>query len=266
MLRRFPETAKRPGERQTDAALPTPGNPVDSPAPLSENQAAMLSRPACLFAPLALVLSVGLLLLAPGPARSQEEAAEVATPTIYKWIDTNGIAHYTTDYGSIPRRLRSSARQLQASSSDDGFDSGDTPARSTGSPAGSRGSTTPRGSEADRWASSDRPRTWEGGTSDGTLWDDGDEVRPEADPREEAVMSRAERDRVRQDIDERISELESDIEADERVLKLYVSSPAPEDPSELAFDSTFREVAQRLPSLLSELRTLEAERAELERP
>lgn len=226
----------------------------------------MLARPARLSVPLALLLSAGLLLLAPGPASSQEEAIEPATPTIYKWIDTNGIAHYTTDYGSIPRGLRSSARQLQASSSDDGFESGAAPARSTGSTASSRSSTAARSSEADRWASSDRPRTWEDGSSGGSLWDDGDELRPEPDARDEVVMSRAERDRVRRDIDGRISELESDIEADEKVLKLYVSSPAPEDPSELAFDTTFREVAQRLPSLLSELRTLEAERAELERP
>jgi len=212
------------------------------------------------------LLLAALLLVGPAPAGAQEEAEGAATPTIYKWIDTNGIAHYTTDYGSIPRRLRSSARQLQATSANDGFESGDTSGRRPAGTARRSGRTAPRASEADRWATSDRPRTWEDGSSDGTLWDDGDEIRPEPDPREEIQMTRAERDRMMRDIDDRISELEADIEADEKVLKLYVSSPAPEDPSELAFDNTFREVAQRLPSLLSELRTLEEERAEFDRP
>ena len=226
----------------------------------------MLRRPAP--ASPVLVRALCAALLAVGsyamPASAQEETVAAETPTIYKWIDTNGIAHYTTDYGSIPRSLRSTARQLQASSSDDGFESG--AAASTPSGRSGRGTPARSGSEADRWAESDRPRTWEDGESDGTLWDDGDEIRPEPDPREEIEMSRAERDAMRRDIDDRISELEADIEADERMLKLYVSAPAPDDPSELAFDPTFREVAQRLPSLLTELRSLEAERAELDRP
>ena len=216
--------------------------------------------------PLASLLLASSLLLAPGAASAQEGVEVPAIPMIFKWVDTNGIAHYTTDYGSIPRGLRSSARQLQASSADDGFESGEAAGLSGASAPGRRAGKTSRSSEADRWATSDRPRTWEDGGSDGSLWDAGDELRPEPDPREEAEMSRAERDRVRRDINDRISDLEEDIEADERVLKLYVSSPAPEDPSELAFDTTFREVAQRLPSLLDELRTLEEERAELNRP
>lgn len=226
----------------------------------------MASASTHLPAPLLLLVLAGMLLLGPAPAGAQEEAEASATPTIYKWIDTNGIAHYTTDYGSIPRRLRSSARQLQATSANDGFESSDAGGQPPSGTASRGGRAAPRGSEADRWAASDRPRTWEDGSSDGTLWDDGDEIRPEPDPRAEVQMTRAERDRVRSDIDDRISELEADIEADEKVLKLYVSSPAPEDPAELAFDTTFREVAQRLPSLLSELRILEEERAELDRP
>jgi hypothetical protein len=225
----------------------------------------MLPRSVRPLGPRLLFLWTALLLLAPGSVGAQEEVVAAETPTIYKWIDTNGIAHYTTDYGSIPRRLRSSARQLLATSSDDSFESGDAPGSSTPSSSRPASGTTPRASEADRWASSDRPHTWEDGSSEGSLWDDGDELRPPPDPREEQQMTRAERDQVRRDIDDRISELEADIDADEQVLKLYVSSPAPEDPSELAFDSTFRDVAQRLPSLLSELRNLEAERAELER-
>jgi hypothetical protein len=51
-----------------------------------------------------LLLALALLALgSPGPARAEDDAAP---PRIYRWVDENGIAHYTTDPDRIPRSLR----------------------------------------------------------------------------------------------------------------------------------------------------------------
>ena len=42
------------------------------------------------------------------PAASAEEPAPGAPPTIYKWVDANGVAHYTTELGRVPRSVRGS--------------------------------------------------------------------------------------------------------------------------------------------------------------
>lgn len=39
-------------------------------------------------------------------------AADVSPPTIYKWVDENGIAHYTTNKKRIPRNLRNRIRSV----------------------------------------------------------------------------------------------------------------------------------------------------------
>ena len=54
---------------------------------------------------------------ASGAAESEESEGEAATdpapaPTIYKWIDEHGVAHYTTDRGQIPREVRNKVGKL----------------------------------------------------------------------------------------------------------------------------------------------------------
>lgn len=44
--------------------------------------------------------------LAPVAAHAEDEAAPAVAPTIYKWVDENGIAHYTTDRERIPSEIR----------------------------------------------------------------------------------------------------------------------------------------------------------------
>jgi hypothetical protein len=43
---------------------------------------------------------------APAAARAAEETESPTSPTIYKWVDENGISHYTTDRGRIPSEIR----------------------------------------------------------------------------------------------------------------------------------------------------------------
>jgi hypothetical protein len=44
--------------------------------------------------------------LAPAATRAEDEPNPAAPPTIYKWVDENGIAHYTTDRDRIPSEIR----------------------------------------------------------------------------------------------------------------------------------------------------------------
>ncbi|MCU0668159.1 MAG: DUF4124 domain-containing protein [Myxococcota bacterium] len=54
-------------------------------------------------APLCAIVAVAALLVFGTSARAEEEAA--AEPTIYKWVDENGVAHYTTDRDRIPSEV-----------------------------------------------------------------------------------------------------------------------------------------------------------------
>ena len=51
-------------------------------------------------------LLAAVLLLGGTGAGAQPEDEEAPAPVIYKWVDENGIAHYTTDRERIPRELR----------------------------------------------------------------------------------------------------------------------------------------------------------------
>jgi hypothetical protein len=195
----------------------------------------------------ALLLTVSLAAV-PAAAASDEEAAPEA-PTIYKWVDDNGIAHYTTDYGTIPGNLRRGARRLLPRTSA-GSEASSDAARSGSGYAPDR----TRVSEANRWADTDRPRDYE---DDGwsETWDEGGSAAA-------AGAAAAQR----HDIDTRIAELKANIEADEEILKRFVAAPPPQDPAEVAYDLSFREVAERLPRMMAELRSLEDERAQLDEP
>ena len=104
------------------------------------------ARRALLRAGVALVL----LLAAPAVADDFEEE-EPARPTIYKWVDTNGIAHYTTDPERIPDSLRDGVRRLGHPSESESL-----PAVAAG-PQGERPARSRR--EADYWAVRDAGRT-----------------------------------------------------------------------------------------------------------
>ena len=222
---------------------------------------------------------------ASGAAEPEEsEEGEAATdrapaPTIYKWIDENGVAHYTTDRGQIPREVRNRVGKLgppdsalrrtpvEASAPPiptrpiPEFDDGEQPPLPTRPARGV--------DDGEQWAvrdrSFERPRD---------AWDEGDPYASVSSPEfgeDEVFVNEAELEAQRQrlaDIDETIASLQTDIAADEEALKALLIVPVLEGggPLAMADDPTFREVADRLPKLLSELRALEDERAELQAP
>jgi hypothetical protein len=230
---------------------------------------ARIALPLCL----ALVLGAAPVLWIAGAAAAEGDeseavadrtaAEEAPTPTIYKWIDEHGVAHYTTDRDQIPGELRNRIGKLGPPDAA----MRRTPVEPSAPPIPSR--SVSDFDEAERWAVRDRAFERSAGS-----WDEGDPYGslPGSDVGQaETVVSAREQEERRQrleEIDERIALLETDIAANEEALKALLVVPIPEGggPLVMADDPTFREVADRLPELLSDLRALEDERAQLQAP
>jgi len=188
----------------------------------------MRSLPRRLPCLLALVLALAGFASAPAAA----DDAPARTP-IYKWVDANGIAHYTTDPDRIPAEVRGLADELRER---EDARAADAPARATQSPA------------ADAWAVRDAapapvdaaPPEAAGTPASGARREDP----APADARE---------------LDGRIAALEEEIARDEERIKAWVSDPAV-DPVTLADDPEFRELAARLPRLQADLRSLQEQK------
>jgi hypothetical protein len=197
------------------------------------------------------------------PDESETADDESPAPTIYKWIDENGVAHYTTDLKKVPREVRNLVGKL-----------GPPAAAMRRTPVAPSAPVSPAPPptvyhEGEQWAvrdrSFERPRdAWDEGDPYGSL--------PVPEPGEgEVFVSEAEQEQRKQrleDLDEQIASLQTDIAASEEALKALLVVPVEEGggPLAMADDPTFREVADRLPKLLTDLRTLEDERAQLRAP
>jgi len=173
---------------------------------------------------------------------SFSQDAEETGPQIYRWIDENGIAHYTTELDRIPSALRGRAGTL-----------------------GGEKTSAPRSGSSDLWVSQDRGVSrqeqdeWfdEGGTVvEGR-------VEPPLDPAAQAAVQ--EEQAVAQfDLDLRIAELQQVIQADEEALKTMISDPESGGPLASGDNLEFRTIAMRLPGRLQELKALREQRAALD--
>lgn len=179
-------------------------------------------------------------LAAAGPGLAQQERA---APTIYKWVDTNGIAHYTTDPDDIPSELRSQLDGLRRARSE-------TPRESP-----------PSLDPDDPWAAvsvEDADELWVVQDSLG----DPEELEAEEPFGTGSSEDPARRERRRQELaalDQQIADLQARIAADEDVLKDWIANPDA-DPVMAADDDQFREIALRLPRLHGDLAELEEKR------
>lgn len=213
---------------------------------------------AALLVPIGAAVGAAVGAAAAAPEPTEGEAPEA--PVIYKWVDTNGIAHYTSDYDRIPRGLRRGARQLPSAGA-----TASAPPPPAAPPRATEKGRAGGKTEAERWARTDRPRTYEEGWEGSEAFDEGSAGGEEAETAE-AEPSYADVQARLHELDQQIAALEADIAADEEVLKRYVAAPPPQSPAEIAYDVPFREVAERLPRMLAELRTLQDERAGLQTP
>lgn len=214
-----------------------------------------------------------LALAAPGAA--EEESAR---PRIYKWVDENGIAHYTTDRSKIPSNLRGRIRdaesirrsQVQGSAGEGAVEAEAAAAAGAPREATAPNAATPSGTSApvpppvlplyragdggrstDQWSVRDAPPEVPGQPDTGTG------AEPAYDPEREA--------RARE-VEARIVELEAELAKDEDRLKQLISEARMTDqgqPSPLYGVPELEELARRFPKLQADLSALRAERRRL---
>ncbi len=136
---------------------------------------------------------------------------------IYRWVDQNGVAHYTTDLERVPDELRAAPLSRE--------------------PVAAEAPTSP-----EAWIRQDRAEEL---------------PPPSADA---SGASGANPDRLVA-LDARIAEIEQAIAADEELLKTQLTDAAAPDS-----DDTLKQVAERMPARVAELRKLQAERTALAPP
>jgi hypothetical protein len=155
-----------------------------------------------------------------GSAALAEESSP--PPRIYRWIDQNGIAHYTTDLERVPEELRDQPLRRDEVSAQ--------------APA-----------TVDSWVQRERiPELPKADASD-----------PSAAPGD---PSSGASDRLGA-LNARIAELEQAIAADEALLKGDLT-----DASAPASNETLKQVAERMPGRIAELKKLQADRDALATP
>jgi hypothetical protein len=156
-------------------------------------------------------LALGVLAL--GAAALAEESG--TPPHIYRWIDENGIAHYTTSLERVPEELR-------------------------GAPLRHEEASAQAPVSVDTWVQRERVP---------------DPPQPDA-----GASNAGASDRLTA-VNARIAELEQAIETDEALLKGDLT-----DANAPASNDALKEVAERMPDRIAELKKLQAERDALATP
>ena len=173
-----------------------------------------------------------------------------APPRIYRWIDENGIAHYTTDPDQIPksllRRFGLPAQPLAREPLDPRAPASLTPSAPARPPDAWAGEEMRAAPAVEAGAPPEAPADWPNETVPGA-------------PVAQAAAESAPPDRLAQ-LELRIAELSASIAADEDALSAFIGEPTPDDAVEIADQPAFREIAGRLPKRLQELEALRAER------
>ncbi len=185
------------------------------------------------------------LFVAAGPATSQQERIP---PVIYKWVDINGIAHYTTDPDDIPSELRDRLDEARRRRRTETAEHAQ-PAEPTPLDPDDPWAEVSVEEPDDLWVVQDSL-----GSPNEIESDDPFGANPASDPAEERR-----RKAQQQELEQQIAELQAQISVDEEVLMTWVTDPEV-DPVMAADDPEFRKVALRLPRLHNDLAELEQKR------
>jgi len=263
---------------------------LDGAPPLFKNPAMARPHPR-----LAGLVAAVLLLGTAAPAAADEAGQE--RPRIYKWVDRNGVAHYTTDPDRIPGPLRNRIQSLERGERT----AAPAPATRPETPQATGPGPEPAATTAPRVAPVPAPEGLEppaaaarepAAAEPGTPAPEGavpgpappsarpdDWVRRDAVPRvpsgaeswleSDADLTPAQEDALateREALDARIAELEAEVRRDEDVLKDLISDPDTDADTPLFDRPAFLEISQRLPELQSQLDALRSQRERLERP
>jgi hypothetical protein len=167
---------------------------------------------------------------------------DAEAPRIYRWVDANGVAHYTTDEKRIPASLR---RRFGV------------PNRPMERTPLEPDAPEPQRDAPDAWAVQERteePPTPAPSSEQATP----EEASTAATPEVSSGMAAGENRLARVEL--RIAELSAAIAADEDMLSAWLADPENADVVALGETPQFREVASRLPKRIQELEALVTER------
>jgi hypothetical protein len=216
--------------------------------------------------------------------------AQAEPPTIYKWVDENGIAHYTTDRDNIPSAIRDRVETRGAATPAKSPDVAAQPDREDlmrdvvrTAPAVAAGGepiaapTEPAPDVAAIAAPSAAPATEPEAeavfeTETATIAAPtplSEDVRDETsavsspppapivplDPEQEAAVT---------ELDQQIEGIQSEIAKREETLAALISTSDEERTTPLVDDPAFREISQRLPKLQADLQTLRERRNKIQ--
>lgn len=246
------------------------------------------------FVPLAAGLAVVWLLAFGTAAWAGDEPA--AEPTIYKWVDESGVAHYTTDRDRIPREIRTRVERVEPTRpaataaphrEDLMRDAVKTqppativaPAPAPVAPAPVAAVPPPNGAvpqadvDSDVGAEPSKPIE-EVETVDRPVEEEiaaplATDVEPEIDPVSApppapvAALAPTQTAELSK-LDAEIDAVEEQIAAREERLAVLISSSEAEHTSALVDDPSFREISQQLPKLQAELQTLRDRRNKIQ--
>lgn len=172
------------------------------------------------------LLGVAIMFAAVREVQAGEAAGE---PELYRWLDRNGVVRYTPDLDRIPDTRRKTAIRVISGTNPLGE-----PLETPAAPA-SLAPLGPALAGADPFNAPAEVRRVESellatnAKFGGNTW-------PE--------------------LDARISELETLIQADEEIIKEMISAPSSEGSDELIYSPVLRQIASRLPILQGELNEL----------
>jgi len=208
-------------------------------------------------------------LLSLAAALSLATAGAAERPKIYKWVDSNGIAHYTTDPSRIPKPLRERIESIDRSHP------AQAPAREAAASPSAETATPETTAEAAAAAPAPRPAVAPPalGTTirSPNAWFERDAL-PRAPDASILASGQASPDQLdalaaeREALDGRIAEVQAEINRDERFLKGLISDPELDADIPLFDRPDFLEVSRRLPELQARLQELRDARAKLETP
>ena len=211
--------------------------------------------------------------LAPAAGLAAEGEPPPATPRIYRWIDENGVAHYTADENQIPslrRRFGLPTQPLEREPLDAGAPVPAPVPAPTPAPAPDPAPALPSDSSAaDAWASQERG-TQRAPAPPAASADPAPSAAPVSEPsasgeRLPDVAADAPSDAQRlEQVELRIAELSAAIAADEDALTAWIGDPNAGDSLDAAQTPELREIAKRLPKRIQELEALRTERDALQ--
>lgn len=232
-------------------------------------------------------------LCAPLVAALLAGSALAEAPTIYKWIDSNGVAHYTTDKSRIPSEIRTRVERVAPSVAAEPHpeDTMRDAVRVKPRPAVSAPPADPFPDAPSETADTpSEPTPAQPAPVDVAPAEPPDEmpvarvedippplasdVEPEPEPIDPvsspppapvAPLAPAQSAEIAK-IDGQIAKLEDEIAAREEKLAALISSADEQRSTPLVDDPAFREISQRLPKLQAELQTLRERRNEIQPP